>query len=299
MKESQPAQNDWHLSFGEVLKWDLIPVGVLISPEAPVMIKPPRADILILPQGSAWTSEQLERLPDGIRQSTARHILIEFKYTQSISDDAIVQSLAYDWLYRNSKKLTTDEVQTFLVSAIKPQENTRKTYGYKNQRYPGVYESQYQLVKRIQLISLNELADEPYNAVFKVFATHLKEKQKAFKLLEQSRDVSSLPRELESLLFGLLILGEQDMNIELTPKQVREMGKMWGNTYLSCLSPEERLAGVKPSEVMGYFKPEERFAGVKPSEVMSYFKPEERLAGLSMAELEEQIKKLKQENGNQ
>ena len=48
-----------------------------------------------------------------------------------------------------------------------------------------------------------------------------------------------------------------------------------------------------------WLKPEERFAGVKPSEVMNYFKPEERLAGLSMAELEEQIKKRKQENGNQ
>ena len=175
--------------------------------------------------------------------------------------------------------MTTDEVQTFLVSAKKPQQQTRKLYGYENQLYPGVFESQNRLERRIQLISLNELADKPYNAVFKIFATHKREKQKAFKLLEQSRDVSSLPRELESLLFGLLILGEQDMNIELTPKQVRKMGKMWGKTYLSCLSPEER------------------FAGINPTDVMNYFKPEERLAGLSMAELEKQLKKLKRQQG--
>jgi len=43
-----------------------------------------------------------------------------------------------DLFYRNSKKLTLDEVQTFLVSAIKPQEDTRRSYGYENQRYPGV-----------------------------------------------------------------------------------------------------------------------------------------------------------------
>jgi hypothetical protein len=42
------------------------------------------------------------------------------------------------------------------------------------------------------MISLNQLADEPYNAVFKLFATHRKEKQKAFQLLEQSRDISSI-----------------------------------------------------------------------------------------------------------
>jgi len=89
------------------------------------MIKSPQADILILrQQETAWTFEQLQRLPDGIRQSTARHILLEFKYTQSISNDAVVQTLAYDLFYRNSKKLTLDEVQTFLVSAIKPQEDT-------------------------------------------------------------------------------------------------------------------------------------------------------------------------------
>jgi hypothetical protein len=38
------------------------------------------------------------------------------------------------------------------------------------------------LKKRIQLISLNELADTHYNAAFKLFATPQKEKQKAFEV---------------------------------------------------------------------------------------------------------------------
>ena len=137
--------------------------------------------------------------------------------------------------------------------------------------------SQNQLEKRIQLISLNELADEPYNAVFKIFATH--QKEKAFRLLEQSRDVSSIPKELKSLLSGLLNLGEQDMNIELTPEKVREVGKIWGKTYLSWLSPEERLMGLKPEEQLMGLKPEERLAGLPFSEI---------------EELEEHLKKLKQ-----
>ncbi|MDM8567763.1 hypothetical protein QUF74_19215 [Candidatus Halobeggiatoa sp. HSG11] len=219
-------------------------------------------------------------MPDGIRQSTASHILLEFKYTQSISNDVVVQSLAYDLLYRNSKKLTADEVQTFLVSAIKPQEETRKAYGYENERYPGVYESHNQLEKRVQLISLNKLADKPHNAAFKIFATHQREKYKAFKLLEQSRDVTSIPEELELLLSGLLTLGEQNMDYKLTPEQIKEVGKIWGKAHLSRMSLEERLKGLKP---------EERLMGLKP---------EERLAGLSISEVEElaeYIKKLKQE----
>jgi hypothetical protein len=117
--------------------------------------------------------------------------------------------------------LPTEEVQTFLISAKKPQAQTRNTYEYNKMLYKGVYETQRQLEKRIQLISLNELAEIPYNTAFKLFATHQKEKQKAFELLKQSREVSSIPSGLKSLLSGLLILGEQDMIKELTPEQVR------------------------------------------------------------------------------
>lgn len=93
----EPKKSDWHLAFGEALEWDLPPVGISVFQEALVMTKPPRADILLLRQNHpAWTTEQLKRLPDGIRQSQASHILLEFKYSQSINEDALIQSLSYD-----------------------------------------------------------------------------------------------------------------------------------------------------------------------------------------------------------
>jgi len=297
VKESELEKNDWHLPFGESLQWDLSPVGVLVLPETLVMNKPPRIDVLIIrQQETPWTAEQLERLPDGIRQCTAAYILLEFKYTQSINDKAMLQALAYDFFYKQSKTLTEDQVQTFLVTGIKPQQDTRKPYGYDNMLYPGVYHSQHQLEKRIQLISLNELADEPYNAVFKLFATHRKEKQKAFELLKQSRDVSSIPTELKPLLSGLLTLGEEDMNKELTPKQVSEIGQIWGKAYLSSLAPEERFIGLKPEERFIGLKPEERFIGLKPEERFIGLKPSERLAGLSVEEIEDYLKTIKKAN---
>ncbi len=296
MEESELEKTDWHLPFGESLQWDLSPVGVPVLPETLVMIKTPRVDILIIRQQEThWTAEQLERLPDGIRQCTAPYLLIEFKYTQSLSDKAMLQTLAYDYFYKQSQKLKDEQVQTFLVTGIKPQQDTRKPYGYDNMLYPGVYHSQHQLEKRIQLISLNELADKPYNAVFKLFATHQKEKQKAFELLKQSRDISSLPKELKPLLLGLLYIGEQDMTPEMTPERVREVGKIWGKAYLSGLTPEERFIGLKPEERFIGLKPEERFIGLNPEERFIGLKPEERLAGLSVEEIEAYLKQQKQD----
>jgi hypothetical protein len=56
------------------------------------------------------------------------------------------------------------------------------------------------------------------------------------------------------------------MQNELTPEQVMEIGKMWGDIYLSAIPPEKRVAGLKP---------------------------EERLAGLSVKEIEDYLRKLR------
>jgi hypothetical protein len=56
--------------------------------------------------------------------------------------------------------------------------------------------------------------------------------------------------------------GGDDMAVELTSEEITEIGKMWGEVFLSSLSVEERLAGLKP---------EERWlAGLKPEEVERY-----------------------------
>ncbi|RKZ51678.1 MAG: hypothetical protein DRR08_29040 [Candidatus Parabeggiatoa sp. nov. 2] len=155
MEQQSSPKTSWHLSFAEALEWDLSPVDISVLPERRVMTEPPRADILLLRRNQpSWTNEQLERLPDGIRQSQASRILLEFKYSQSLDKNAMNQAIGYDHFYRDSKKLDETDVQTFLVSAKKPQLETRKPFGYEKRRYPGVYESQRILEKRILLISL-------------------------------------------------------------------------------------------------------------------------------------------------
>ncbi len=40
------------------------------------------------------------------------------------------------------------------------------------------------------------------------------------------------------------------MAVTLSPEEITEMGKFWGPHFLSQLSVEERVAGLKPEEVL-------------------------------------------------
>jgi hypothetical protein len=254
----------------------LAPVGVTVMTEAPLMSTSPKTDILLLKRAPGpWTELQQSRLPDGIRESPANVIVLEFKYTESLDADALRQTLSYDYFYRQTQQQETPEIQTVLLLAKQPQSETWAKLGYEATAQAGVYRCSHWLLHTIPIVSLNELPNEPHNAWVKCFATHRPEKRQAFELLRQL-DWQVLTVDLEWFVAGLWrywfnpTTGD-DMTqeqLELTPEQVTEMGKFWGAIYLSKLSVEERLAGLSP---------EDRLIGLKP---------EERLRGLSLAEIE-------------
>ena len=68
------------------------------------------------------------------------------------------------------------------------------------------------------------------------------------------------------------------MKFELTPEMVIEMGKEWGEVYLS---------GMQAEEVLNHFELQEILAALKPQEKLAELKPQERLAGLKPQELDE------------
>jgi hypothetical protein len=109
------------------------------------------------------------------------------------------------------------------------------------------------LLKSVPLLVLNELSDEPHNAYIKCFASRMKEKKAAFRMLKR-QNTGSFSLKLLWLLQGLwnhwFSKGGDPMKHELTPEQVIEMGKMWGDVYLSTLNPEERLRGLGPEELL-------------------------------------------------
>jgi UPF0288 family protein (methanogenesis marker protein 3) len=88
----------------------------------------------------------------------------------------------------------------------------------------------------------------------------------------------------EGLVHFRFALKGDDMNTELTPEKLAELGKMLEGALVPCLSVEERLAGLKPEEILSVLEPEK---------ILSVLKPEDRLAGLSAEEIEAYLNKLK------
>jgi len=151
--------------------------------------------------------------------------------------------------------------------------DTLTKFGYVKTKHQGVYRSNYSILDAILFIDLNELSNEPHNAWVKCFASHKREKQKAFFQLKSG--LTGMTLSLEYFLTGLWKywfddIGESEMSIELTPEEVTKIGKMWGKSYLSMLNVEERLAGLKPQDVLTAFKPQELLTALNPQEIEDY-----------------------------
>jgi hypothetical protein len=61
------------------------------------------------------------------------------------------------------------------------------------------------------------------------------------------------------------------MKAELTEEQLTEMGKMWGDWFLSHRTVDEVLKHFPKEEVLSRFNPVERLAGLKPQEMDEIF----------------------------
>jgi len=279
----------WHLLLSALLDPLLRPVGIDVLTELPVMNTPPKADILLLRRhGPAWSAEQQARLPDGIRDARAGRILIEFKYTESVNEEALCQSIGYDYFYRTAQKVKTDAVQTVLASSRTPHKATLAALGYEAGAQAGVFRSTRHVIRKVLLLSLNDLANTPHNAAFKCFASRSRERRAAFETLH-AEPPKKFSDQFWWIVNGLWKVwffqqGGNAMSQTLTPEAVREMGKMWGKQYLASLSPEDRLAGLKPEDV---------FRNYSPEDVFRNYSLEDRLAGLKPEELERCLRALK------
>ena len=324
-EEESSEKTLWHKILGRIFNYLLTPLKITVSTDVKVMIKAPEADIVLLRREDRfWTTEQRECLPDGIRDSQAPHILIEFKATESLSKDTFIQAGAYEYFYKQSQKLSDDEIQTFVICAIQPQKANREQYGYTIQVQPGVYQSDNITLKHITLISLNELPDELHNAWVTCLASKKRKRLKAFTLLNDE-GFKFIPKPFKWFIIELWQListkEDDDMALNLTPKDIKQIGEMWGKNLfnhgeleelfstlpvekrLKSLKLEERFIGLKPEERFIGLKTEERFIGLTPEERLKGLKteerfiglkPEERLTGLSPSERKELEKKLRE-----
>jgi len=254
----------WHRIFGKVLEELLTPVDISVLVETPVMSQPPIMDILVLRnQTEHWTPAQLARLPDGIRQSDARHIIIEFKYEESFNEAALAQVLTYDTLYKANQKAEQNMVQSFVVASRSPRLANLKTLGFEEQEQPGVYGSTMPVLRFVRLISLPDLANASYNAAFKVFAHNRREKQRAYDILAEEIDVVGLNAYyvLAYLYYAWFSdKGGDAMNIDLSKVDMKLLVDTFGDGVLRSMPLEKRLEGISSRELLKELNFEQRQA---------------------------------------
>ncbi|TGN99762.1 hypothetical protein PN36_33645, partial [Candidatus Thiomargarita nelsonii] len=257
---------------------------ISVFTDVKVVKKLPEADVILLRLDSEnWTQKQLERLPDGIRDSATKYILIEFKATESINKNTFIQASWYE--YARSQKINDDEIQTFVMCAKQPQKVNREQYGYTIRVQPGIYQSTIIAYNHITLISLNELPNELHNAWITCLASKKLKRLKSFQLLKE-QGFKRIQKPFKGFLLELWqhisIKGDDDMTLELSQTEIKAIGDMWGVQYYS----QEELDNLF-NERLRALKAEDRLMGLKP---------EDRLRDLSSEEIEAILKQRKQQS---
>ena len=240
----------YHQLLGSGMRLSLAAVQVNVSTESSILSESPRVDILLLRrEGTAWTAAQRARLPDGIRDSAAAHILVEFKYTESVTEDAILRAAAYDLFYRQVQKLSREQTLPVVLSAKTPQRSRLAKWGFEESQR-GVFRTRLPFVGRVMLLALNRLPANSNNAIVKLFASRKRERDAGFASLDRHVFAESL--ELHAYVLGLSqtldVKGELNMAEVLTPEKVLEYGKKIRELVFETGTLEERLAGLNFEE---------------------------------------------------
>ena len=285
----------WHRLLGALFDAVLGPVGVRVETDIPVTAESPRADILLFRREQPrWNEAQRQRLADGLRDTQASHLLIEFKYTEGLSESAFAQLLSYDYFYRRHRRLPREDVACFLVSATTPRSGLLTRMGFHPTDREGVYGgNDHPLLAAMQVILLNELAPTDHNSFLKCFASRRKEQAVSFQVLRHNELLGMSPR-VERLIYGLwrlLMKNAPDIQ-EITPEYVMQLGQELIDAVLDATPVEEIKKHFSVEELLASLDPEDRLAGLDPRDRLAGLDPKDRLAGLTPEQIRRYLEQL-------
>jgi hypothetical protein len=110
------------------------------------------------------------------------------------------------------------------------------------------------------LLALNRLPARSNNAFVKLFASRAQERDAGFASLERSVLAESV--DIHAFVLGLRqtlnVKGELAMAEVLTPEKVLEYGRKIRQLVFETGTPEERLEGLSPDEILAGLSNEER-----------------------------------------
>ncbi len=244
---AEQRKTRWHCLLAQLVEEPLTTVNIAVQTEVDVTSGSPKADIILLRrEGKDWTEEQKAWLADGMRDTIAKDLLIEFKFTESLTDRICRQLLVYDHLYREKQQLQREELSSFLLLAKTPEKDILERHGFSATDKAGVYRSRIAIFDSICVILLNELSVAAHNGLWKCFASRKQEWQQAFASIQQ-RGLPTTSAEHEYLFFGIQKMRMEGImeNVEpigLTPEYVMDMGRReWLASMIRTMPREELL----------------------------------------------------------
>lgn len=277
----------WHMIFGTFLHMRMEPVQIQVQVEVQAAKAMPKLDIVLLrPEGQEnWSEEQRALLPDGLRSCGATRIMLEFKYTESFGIEAVRQTLAYDWLYRKSEHLADHQLRAFLICSMTPSAHRLEGMGYQPTDCPGVYRSCNDVCRNVDIISLNELSDEPQNLAFKLFASRKEVREHtADTLMARSNVSDEVVYFLQTLRMEWQEGGGQRMITSMTKEEILEYGRQLTLASLANIPDEDRLEGISTSKRLQGIPARERLQGLTDDELRELLNSDARLRILLSSE---------------
>lgn len=177
-------------------------INIMTQPEVRTGALPPAIDLLLVRRepGKPWTPWQLLFLSDGIRDSTATHILIELKYTESLTYHAIEALIGYEVFYRRNNKLPRRAVQSVIMLAKQPRESTRTRVGLTVRMAPGVYRGTHWTLVSKRMIVVSELSVAIHNVFVRLFSTQKAIQIAAFEQFQREL-MHKVPTEVTTFVF--------------------------------------------------------------------------------------------------
>ena len=269
----QEKKSTAHQCFADLFKTALIPLKIDVKSEFALEKKPVRIDVLIIRKEKYWTQEQLNYIPDGLRDTKCNHIILELKRTESINIHSTRQIICYLTRYLDIQGLSEEDVQPCLISAMTPQIKTIESLDYIPTELSGVYESKNVLAGNLKLLSANDLSNEPHNVWIKLFASKKKEKLLALKQLMTSFK-KSLSEKLSKIIMKILHYWhtEGEYTMEQLMKDVSQMDDDPVEFIARYLKPEQlaKVYNLQPREVFQIFP-------MQPKDIFEAFpmKPED------------------------
>jgi hypothetical protein len=268
----------WHDLLGAVLIdfFEGSPYTVLT--EVDLSLKKQLLDILIIRKDEG----ELDRpLPDGFAP-LANHNLISFKSHRDTFDWwTVLELIAYYVNYRKQASPSHDDLlpeeqfRLFGIAARFP-EGLAKQIPLE-EKQAGVYDINIG-PSRIRLLVIRNLADEPTNAVLKLFSIVPKQIEFA------CQHYRPLHEHLSGIVAEMIRLYRKEDKFMATT--LAELNRKFVEEAIETASVKDRLRGLTP---------EQRLEGLPAEERLKGLPAEERLKGLSPEQIEAYLRSLKNE----